>query len=391
MKNKRFYSKKRVLLSSVILGLVMFAGAARLQSPVHAEDTRVITIHIDGEEKTVASNATTVKEVLEKIDSPLGKNDKTEPALDTTVAGNDFTVNVYRARPITVVDGVNNYTILTAERSPRQIAKEAGFTTKTEDKFGFVRSEDPFEGAPGTQMVIKRSQTVNLDLYGTVSALNTHEQTVGALLSERGIKLEKKDELNVPVETRITEGMTISITSVDRTVETVEEDVAFEEEKIQDVNQPTSFKEVKTPGVNGKKLVTYETVSRNGGAPERVIKEQVITKQPVKQVIVVGAKGFGGSTAQWLATLRGCEAGGNYQTNSGNGYYGAYQFSPGTWRSIASKVGRPDLAGIMPNQASPADQDFMIIQNTKLSRGGLATQNPGCYKKHGLSAFPPGE
>ena len=106
-------------------------------------------------------------------------------------------------------------------------------------------------------------------------------------------------------------------------------------------------------------------------------------------MIVVGAKGFSGSVGQWLATLRGCEAGGNYQTNSGNGYYGAYQFNPGTWRSIASKVGRPDLAGVLPNQASPADQDFMIIQNTKMSRGGLATQNPGCYKKHGLSAFPP--
>lgn len=260
------HNKKRFLFGGITLGLLLFAAVARMQTPVHAEDTRVITVHVDGEEKTVASNADTVKEVLEKIEMPLGDNDKTEPALDSPITGYDFTVNVYRARPITVVDGVNNFTVMTAERSPRQIAKEAGFETKSEDKFGFVRSEDPFEGSPGTQMVIKRSQTINLDLYGVTSSLNTHEQTVGALLTERGIKLEAGDELNVPKQAPIVEGMTISIANVSRSVETVEEDVPFEEEKIQDVNQPTSYKEVKTPGANGKKLVTYEIVSRNGGA-----------------------------------------------------------------------------------------------------------------------------
>ena len=32
--------------------------------------------------------------------------------------------------------------------------------------------------------------------------------------------------------------------------------------------------------------------------------------------------------------LRNCEAGGRYDRNSGNGYYGAYQMSAGTWRSL---------------------------------------------------------
>src|SRR5438045_553109 len=29
--------------------------------------------------------------------------------------------------------------------------------------------------------------------------------------------------------------------------------------------------------------------------------------------------------------LRWCESGGNYATNTGNGFYGAYQFAAGTW------------------------------------------------------------
>ncbi len=184
--------------------------------------------------------------------------------------------------------------------------------------------------------------------------------------------------------------MTVSIAKVGREVQTVEEDVLFPEEKIQDVQQPISYKKVQTPGKNGKKLVTYELVTRNGGEPVKTVTKEIITLEPVKQVTVVGAQGFGGSLGEWLRILRTCESGGNYQTNTGNGYYGAYQFSASTWRRIAPKAGRSDLAGILPHQASPGDQDYMIIQNTKLSSGGLATQNPGCYKKHGLSAFPPG-
>ncbi len=47
--------------------------------------------------------------------------------------------------------------------------------------------------------------------------------------------------------------------------------------------------------------------------------------------------------------LRLCESGGNYAENSGNGYYGAYQFSLSTWYGLG-------FTGL-PNQAAPATQD----------------------------------
>ena len=49
------------------------------------------------------------------------------------------------------------------------------------------------------------------------------------------------------------------------------------------------------------------------------------------------------------ARLRQCESGGRYSTNSGNGFYGAYQFHPKTWRNL----GYPGL----PHQAPPEMQD----------------------------------
>ena len=98
----------------------------------------------------------------------------------------------------------------------------------------------------------------------------------------------------------------------------------------------------------------------------------------------------GGSSAlsQWLYTLRMCEAGGNYRTNTGNGFYGAYQFMIQTWNTIAGMSGRTDLIGVRPDLASPADQDMMIVYNTNVTQG-LVTQNPGCYRKTGISNKPP--
>jgi hypothetical protein len=54
------------------------------------------------------------------------------------------------------------------------------------------------------------------------------------------------------------------------------------------------------------------------------------------------------------AQLRNCESDGNYSENSGNGYYGAYQFSLPTWDSLG--------LGGLPSQAAPAAQDAAAVR-----------------------------
>jgi hypothetical protein len=44
-----------------------------------------------------------------------------------------------------------------------------------------------------------------------------------------------------------------------------------------------------------------------------------------------------------LHKLRICESGNNYHENTGNGYFGAYQFSRQTWHGLGFH-GRPDRA-----------------------------------------------
>jgi hypothetical protein len=58
----------------------------------------------------------------------------------------------------------------------------------------------------------------------------------------------------------------------------------------------------------------------------------------------------GGPSAETLASIRECESGGNYQDDTGNGFYGAYQFMQGTWEAVGGKGS--------PAEASPAEQDY---------------------------------
>ena len=56
------------------------------------------------------------------------------------------------------------------------------------------------------------------------------------------------------------------------------------------------------------------------------------------------------------------ESGGDYQAVSPNGeYMGAFQFSQPTWNEAAQLAGQPDLVGVPPDQATPAQQDDLAI------------------------------
>src|SRR4051812_44702042 len=67
----------------------------------------------------------------------------------------------------------------------------------------------------------------------------------------------------------------------------------------------------------------------------------------------VGPASADPSAGDWLK-LRTCKSGGNYATNTGNGYYGAYQFDLGTWASVGGSG--------LPSNASPATQDALAYK-----------------------------
>jgi hypothetical protein len=75
--------------------------------------------------------------------------------------------------------------------------------------------------------------------------------------------------------------------------------------------------------------------------------------------------------------LRMCESGGNYAINTGNGYYGAYQFDAGTWHAYGGTG--------LPHQASPAEQDYRA---KLLFRARGWSPWPACSRRLGLRNDP---
>lgn len=79
--------------------------------------------------------------------------------------------------------------------------------------------------------------------------------------------------------------------------------------------------------------------------------------------------------------LAECESGGNYADNTGNGFYGAFQFEPGTWAGAVTRAGFPEWAGRLASAAPPAVQRAAAVQ----LRGERGWQPwPACSRKLGL-------
>lgn len=81
----------------------------------------------------------------------------------------------------------------------------------------------------------------------------------------------------------------------------------------------------------------------------------------------------GVATGDVWEQLRICEAGGDYTRNSGNGYYGAYQYDLDTWANYGGFAS--------PHLAPPAVQDAKA-RETQASRGWGPW--PACARKLGL-------
>ncbi len=73
------------------------------------------------------------------------------------------------------------------------------------------------------------------------------------------------------------------------------------------------------------------------------------------------------------AQLRYCEAGGNYTTNTGNGYFGAYQYNLSTWGNYGGYAS-PDLA--------PPEVQDAKARATQAARGWSPW--PSCARSLGL-------
>ena len=376
----KHYSKKITFVSGAILMLVgglFFVNQALADAtkPAAKAGEKLVTIYDRGAEKTIVTKARTIREALKLAKFSIDeRQDVVEPSLDSEMVAEKYNINIFRARPITIVDGNKRLKVTTAEQTPALIAKAAGIEVFEEDTTTLSNSDNMAVDGANMVMKIDRASMVNFVLYGKESVIRTHAKTVGELLKEKNIDPKKDDTLSVDRSAKIIPGMKIELWRNGKQTITAEEDVKFEVEKVQDANRDSGYREVKQAGENGKKNVTYEIEMKNGVEVSRKEIASVVTKESKKQIEIVGTKSstsFSGSFSEALARLRSCE--GSYTSNTGNGYYGAYQFDKRTW----GNYGGYELA----SDAPAAVQDEKAWQTYK-ARGWQPW--PTCKVKMGL-------
>ncbi len=275
----------------VFLGWNLATGLAGAKSQQGQPGKTLLTIHDGSQERGIITDASTLREALEKAGIKLDANDITEPALDDELVATQYQVNIYRARPVIINDAGKTTKVMSPYRTAQQIAKQANIALQPEDKTDFSYSSDVAMVGPVEVMDIDRASYVNFIFYGKPIPIYTHASTVGQMLADRNVTPGPDDTLSVAGTDGIVSGMTVELWHNGKQTVTIEEAIDFPIEKIQDANREIGYQELKTAGEKGTRNVTYEIEYRNGQEIERKSLNSVVTKEPKKQIEVVGAKG----------------------------------------------------------------------------------------------------
>lgn len=288
----------------VVFALMIFSTKA---ADAQSEGGRLITVHDRGTDTAFITTKETLKEALAEQGVKLDAKDAVEPSVEEKLVAPNYQVNIYRARPVTVVDGATRQKIVTPYQSAERIVHDSGITLYPEDTTSLERLNDIVSDGAGLQLTIDRATPVMFDLFGAKTEVRTQGETVGDMLKEKDIELGESDRASLPMDTPIVQGMEVRVWSEGKQTVNTEEDVAFETEKIKDADRPVGYKEVQVAGVAGKRTVTYEIEIQNGVEVGRVEMASLVIVAPSKQVEVIGSKpktlpySGGGSKSEWLA------------------------------------------------------------------------------------------
>ncbi len=296
--NKLIHKSNTLLGRLIIAGLVLIAAAVISVSNVTHADSgaktqsgRVLTIHDRGAERVILSQAATVGDALKEANIVIDGKDAVEPAVTEKLIASDYQINIYRARPVIIVDGNSRTKVVTPYQTASQIVKNAGIKLYDEDKTALGLTDNIIADGTGLQLTITRATPFELTLYGKTTIIRTQAKTIATMLTEKGIKLSSDDRASLGLDNSITDGLAVRIWREGRQTITVDEPIDFEIEKIKDADREVGYVDVRTAGVAGSRSASYEITIQDGVEVNRTEIASITTLQPVKQVEVVGAKG----------------------------------------------------------------------------------------------------
>lgn len=290
--------KNHPLVVPVMTFLILLAGTGIAyvflgSKAVDSGTSHIVILTESRNKQTIPTDAPTVGELMKRLKITLHEGDIVEPSQDTEIVEDNFRVNVYRAQPITIVEGDKKTFTLSAATTPRSIAAQAGLKVYPEDNLTVKIPDSILHTASiGQELVIVRSTPVYLNLYGTPIAVRTHVKTVNDLLKEKQVKLAATDTVQPEVNTPITANMIVVVARQGTQIVTETEEIPAPTQVIEDNSLSFGTQAVRQQGTPGKKIVTYQISTTNGQEQSRQKIQEVIAEQPVTHIVARGKAVF---------------------------------------------------------------------------------------------------
>lgn len=241
MRLPRNFDKVLALVAVIVLTL-LFGGLIKFYSyntfatgdaeAFSTEGAKFVSFYDEERKLTVRTDAATVGEAIERVGILINDGDIVEPGLDAEINAEDFFINIHRAHPVIVKDGMTEKYLMTASYDGKTIAKEAGITIYDGDEIKMVPNHNFLENGTANIYEVTRNG--------------------GRTLTE---------EVEIP----------------------------FEEESVKDYDLAPGTSEVRQLGEVGTKKVYYNVqYVDNVEVSREFIKEEVV-REPVKRIVANGA------------------------------------------------------------------------------------------------------
>ena len=307
---------------------------------------KTVSVTVDGSPRTLHTRAGTVGQALRGAHIPIAAHDVLAPAASSPIHDGSRIV-LLKGRELDVsIDG----------RS-RQVWTTATTVDEALGELGYGSGES-VSVSRSTRLPLTPTELTLLTLHHVsvradkrTVALYTAAPTVAAVLRAAGVTLGGLDRvltgtMVLSPTAKVTEGQAISVQRVTTVNRVVSIRVPF---ATTSTNDPTAYQGTSTvvrSGAAGASRQTFQLTYVDGALTSRRLVNTTVVLAPVTQVQTTGTKAApAGNGRNWDA-VAGCESGGNWATNTGNGFYGGLQFDSGTWLSNGGGAYAPraDLA-----------------------------------------------
>ena len=266
-----------------LLRVAIVASLALATMAYGALEKRV-TVRVEGSPVAVRTFAFTVGDALQRAGVDLDPRDRVAPSLETRVTEGS-TINVYRAKPITLLlDGKPRKVIVTS-LTIDDVIQELRLRGTLQD---IVRPSRASRVRAGMTITYRRAVAVTIVHDDKRERVITNAATVGAVISELGIKVGPQDKIRPSAKARPAAGMVIRVLRVGMRREVKEIQVAYDTILRRDRTLEYGRRKEVQEGRKGIRQIHYLAKYVDGRRVSRKLVKVAVVRTPRPRVIAIG-------------------------------------------------------------------------------------------------------